>query len=85
MVKCQSAVVRSGYANGCGKVAVNDLTILLSYIGGSSGAELQVVREPAMIVLLLAGGVGLLGCACRRRLRYFEVLFRHFFNKELRA
>ena len=53
-----------------GTVDVNDLTIVLANFGqtaGSSAAGPAAVPEPSAILLLAAGVVSLLACACRRR------------------
>ena len=60
----------TGDFNGDGTVDINDLTIVLSNYNqgpGSSLGGMSAVPEPATLVLTLAGMVGLLAYAWRRR------------------
>ena len=56
-----------GDLNGDGRVDVNDLTILLSNFGKSSGARIEAVPEPSCLLLLGIGAAGLFACVRRRR------------------
>jgi hypothetical protein len=59
-----------GDFTGDGTVDINDLTIVLSNFGKTaalSAAGMAAVPEPGAIALLLAGAIGLLACAWRRR------------------
>jgi uncharacterized protein (DUF2141 family) len=56
-----------GDMNTDGKVDINDLTIVLTNYGTSSNADIKAVPEPSTIALLLAGAVGVLAYARRRR------------------
>jgi hypothetical protein len=52
---------------GDGTVDVNDLTIVLTNFGTSSGAGIAAVPEPSWVVLLTIGAMTLLALAKRRR------------------
>ncbi len=56
-----------GEFTGNGTVDINDLTIVLAHYGQTSGAGISTVPEPASILLLAAGAIGLLVCAWRKR------------------
>jgi uncharacterized membrane protein len=64
----QSGMVWSqGDFNGDGKVDINDLTIVLTNYGKTAGLSFAAVPEPSAIAILLAGAIGLLAYAWRRR------------------
>ena len=56
-----------GEFTGSGTVDINDLTIVLAHYGQTSSAGISAVPEPASILLLAAGAIGLLACAWRKR------------------
>jgi hypothetical protein len=55
-----------GEFTGDGKVDINDLTIVLAHYGQTSSAAIGAVPEPGTLLMLAAGIVGLLICACRK-------------------
>jgi hypothetical protein len=52
---------------GDGRVDVNDLTIVLTNFGTTSGAGIATVPEPGIFALSAAGLAGLLAYAWRKR------------------
>ena len=65
-----------GEFTGDGKVDINDLTIVLANFGKTYGAAgIKAVPEPASLILL-AGAIGLLAFAWRRRAEHWPQLVR---------